>query len=77
MERTESEVSIQRSVKNRRGVRKSKVIPEESEQDDVSMRSVKTERQGRGRSHRRAAAPVPDERVDYATSEDDDVSVLG
>ena len=60
-------------------MRKSKVIPEESEQDDVSMRSIKTEKQerGRGRGHRRAVTPAPEDRVDYATSEDDDQSVLG
>jgi hypothetical protein len=43
------------------------------------MRSIKTEKQerGRGRGHRRAVTPAPEDRVDYATSEDDDQSVLG
>lgn len=64
---------------NKRGVRPSKIIPEESEQDDVSMRSVKTEKQSRGRGARRAVTPAPDEnRVEYESSgDDDDQSVLG
>ena len=59
-ERTDSEVSIQRSANKyaKRGVRKSKVIPEESEHSDVSMRSIKTERQPTRARGRRGATPA-------------------